>query len=257
MVGHIILWVIIALILFILLVPIGADVNYENGELAVSAKVWKILIKLLPKAPPDPNKPPKEKKPKKPKPIKKKKPKKPKKPKEKSEGEAKPKKKFKLDFTLEEITSLLKKVFSGVGKLFRIRVERFMLHYTAGGGDPYDTAKTFGTVNAVLSALAPICAKKYKSCEADVRTDIDFTLDKAQIDGGIAFTIRLWNVFAAVNTIIFGALGILIKHKLRLFFEKRRNKKNAPAPNDGENEPKNEEHKEIIKETVQAEERTE
>lgn len=219
MVGKIILWIILGMILFLLLVPFGADISYEGGELTVCAKFCGLLIQVIPKAPEDPNAPPKEKKRKR---IKKKKPK-------KETGEGKTKKKPSLSFTFDEIMSLLKKVFRGIGKIFRIKVERFKLHYVAGGSDPYDTAVTFGYVNAGLSALAPICARKFKSTDADVRTDIDFSLDRMQIDFGIAITLRLWTILGGVNTILFGALGILIKNKIRLFFEKRREKKNGTA----------------------------
>lgn len=225
MLGKIILWIILGIILFILLVPFGADISYEGGNLTVCAKFCGLLIQILPKAPPDPNAPPKEKKPKKPKRIKKKKPR----PEESENTAPAPKKKMKLSFTFDEILSLLKKVLRGIGKIFRIKVDRFKLHYVAGGGDPYDTAVMFGYVNAALSALAPVCAKKFRSTDADVRTDIDFSLDKMQIDFGIAVTLRLWTILGGVNTILFGALGILIKNKIRLFFEKRREKKNGSA----------------------------
>ena len=135
-----------------------------------------------------------------------------------------------------------------MGKLFRIRVDRFMLHYTAAGSDPYDTAVTFGYLNAALSALAPICAKKYKSTDADVRTEIDFMKDKTEIDFGIALSFRLCHIFGAVNTILFGALGLLIKNKLRLLFEKIKAKKEK---NTADDDP------EQMKENIQQEERNE
>ena len=43
MVGLIILGVIIAIIVAIMLVPVGADVAYEGGELRLSAKVCGVL----------------------------------------------------------------------------------------------------------------------------------------------------------------------------------------------------------------------
>ena len=64
MVGLIILGVIVAIIVIIMLVPVGADVGYEGGELRVSAKVSGILLQLIPKKPVDETKPKKEKKPK-------------------------------------------------------------------------------------------------------------------------------------------------------------------------------------------------
>lgn len=223
MVGRIILGVIVGIIVLILVVPIGADINYEGGELRVSAKLWKLLINVFPKEPADPDAPPKEKKPKR---IKKKKPKEP------EEGEPAPKKKLKLDFTFDEIMALLKKLFKGLGTILTIHVDRFMLHYVAAGDDPYDTAVTYNYVNAALSTLAPICAKKYRCRDTDVWTDIDFTREQMQLDVGIAVTIRLGQILHGVNIILFGALGILIKNKMRLFSERLRAKKDKTVDDD-------------------------
>ncbi len=77
MVGLIILGVLIGLIVLILMIPVGADLGYEDGKLHVSAKVMGMLLQLYPR-------PPGEKK--------EKKKKKPKKQKEKKEPENKEKK---------------------------------------------------------------------------------------------------------------------------------------------------------------------
>ena len=223
MVGRIILGIIVGIIVLILVVPIGADINYEGGELRVSAKLWKLLINVFPREPADPDAPPKEKKPKR---IKKKKPKEP------AEGEPAPTKKLKLDFTFDEIMALLKKLFKGLGTILTIHVDRFMLHYVAAGDDPYDTAVTYNYVNAALSTLAPICAKKYRCRDTDVWTDIDFTREQMQLDVGIAVTIRLGQILHGVNIILFGALGILIKNKMRLFSERLRAKKEKTVDDD-------------------------
>lgn len=65
MVALIILGAIALVITLIMLVPVGADVGYESGELRLSAKVCGMLLQLLPKPPADESKPPKKKKPKK------------------------------------------------------------------------------------------------------------------------------------------------------------------------------------------------
>ena len=200
MVGRIILGIIVGIIVLILVVPIGADINYEGGELRVSAKLWKLLINVFPKEP--------------------------------AEGEPAPKKKLKLDFTFDEIMALLKKLFKGLGTILTIHVDRFMLHYVAAGDDPYDTAVTYNYVNAALSTLAPICAKKYRCRDTDVWTDIDFTREQMQLDVGIAVTIRLGQILHGVNIILFGALGILIKNKMRLFSERLRAKKEKTVDDD-------------------------
>ena len=250
MVGLIILGVIIAIIVAIMLVPVGADVAYEGGELRLSAKVCGMLLQLIPKPPADETKPKKEKKPKKPK-----KPKKQKKqPEEQAQtGEEKPKKKLDLDFSMDEIMGLVKSVLRGLGRFGRkLSVDRFLLHYTAAGKDPYNTAMTFGYVNGALTTLAPICRRSFDAKDVDVWTDVDFTTEKTKVDFGVALTIRIGQIFGVVFTILFGALGIIIKHKFRKFKEKRANKKAGIPDNEGTAA----ENKEEITKTIQAEERT-
>ena len=215
MVGLIILGILIGLIVLILLIPVGADLGYEDGKLHVSAKVMGILLQLYPKPPPDPNKPPREKK-----------PKKEKKKKEQPEGEEQPKKKRKLPFNKDELLELLKVVLRGFGKFGRkFQVDRFVLRYTAAGYDPYNVAMTYGWVNAALSSLAPLCRERFAVKDCEVRTDVDFTADWMHLDFGLAMTIRIGQILGTALGIGFGALKILLKSKLR---RKREAKLNPP-----------------------------
>ena len=83
-------------------------------------------------------------------------------------------------------------------------------------------------------------------------TDVDFTTEKMKVDFGIALTIRIGQILGVLFTILFGALGILIKHKFRKFKEKRANKK-AGIPENGEAAADN---REEISKNIQPEERT-
>jgi hypothetical protein len=248
----IVLGIIVAIIVLIMLIPVGADISYENGELGVSAKVCGILIQLLPKKPADESEPKKEKKP-----PKEKKPKK-----EKTEKSDKPKKK--LSFNKEEIFALVKAVIRGFGKFGKLTVDRFKLHYVAGGTDPYDTAMTYNYVNAALSTLAPICEEKFIVKDCDIWTNVDFTEDKTKIDFGLCVVIRIGQVFRTVFAIGFAALGILIKNKIRLRKEKKLNPEQESEPavkleaGDVVIEVNNDtiKDKEEIKEKTQEEERT-
>lgn len=230
MVALIILGIIALIITIIMLVPIGADIAYEGGELRVSAKAAGVLFQIFPKNPEDESKPHKEKK-----------PKKEKKPEKTENGEKKPGKKINLDFTFDEIMTLLKKVLNGFGILGKkFRVDRFLLDYTAAGDDPYQTAVVFGNVNAALNILAPICAQRFDVNDLYVRTDVDFTSEKTVLDFGIALTIRIGAIFRMVFAILFGALGVLIRNKLRHLKEKLarklRGEKDEPSEQITEND---------------------
>ena len=214
-------WILVGIVLLILalvlLIPIGADIAYVGGEFTLAARADGLAIQLIPRKPRDSNKPPRKKKEKQPK----------EKPEEPEEKKEKPKKK--LDFTFDEIMDLLKKVLNGLGKFGRLTVRRFMLHYTAAGEDPYNTAMIYGYVNTALCTLAPICAKKFRvTGEVDVATNVDFAADKMQIDAALSVTLRLIQVVHAALAAAFGALGVLIRHKLRLWKEKRAAGKQAP-----------------------------
>ena len=217
MVGLIILGILIALIVLILLIPVGADLGYEDGKLHVSAKVMGILLQLYPKPPPDPNKPLKEKK-----------PKKEKKKKEPAPEEDKPKAKRKLPFNRDELLELVKIALRGFGRFGRkFKVDRFVLRYTAAGFDPYNVAMTYGWVNAALSSLVPLCRRRFDVKDCEVRTDVDFTADWMHLDLGLGFSIRIGQILGTVLGIGFGALWILLRSKLR---RRREAKQNPPEP---------------------------
>ena len=246
MTGLIVLGVIVLIIVGIMLIPVGVDYGYEDGELHVAAKVCGIKLQLFPKAPQDESKPKKEKKPKR---LKKKK------LKAQGEGdEAQPKKKkSKLSFSKDELLGLLTRVLGGFGKFGRkFKVDRFYLRYIAAGTDPYATAVNYAYVNAALAGLAPICAKRFKVKECQVSTDVDFIGEKMTIDLGMAISIRIGQILGTVFSILFGALEILIKNKLRLSRENRKNRKNGPAQAETP-----EQITDKIEENIQAEERME
>ncbi len=201
-----VLGLVLLLLLFLLLIPIGADVEYIGGDLKVSAKACGILIQLIPRKMREKHEKPKKEK-------KAKKPKKPKK--EKEGGEEKPKEKKKPDFTKEEIFELIRKVLGSLKKFGKLTVDRFLLHYTAAGKDPADTATTFAYVNASLCALEPVCSRQFRVRDYDVRTDCDFTTDRMKIDVALCITLRLWQFVRVGVSAAVGALGILLRHKRR------------------------------------------
>ena len=194
---------VILLILLVSLVRVGIDAEYIGGNLIEVYPNSPLLEKLKNRH--------KKEKPKEEAPP----------PAETQPKEEKPKKRLNLNFSRDEMLALAKKALHGVGHILTIRVDRFMLHYTAAGDDPYDTALIYGYVNGALSSLAPLCRKKFKVRDADVRTDVDFTADSMSVDFVIAVTMRIGQIFEGLFIIAFGALGIIIKNKRRLAREER------------------------------------
>lgn len=203
---------VIALIIFLIgRITAGIDLRYVGGKLTVSAKLCGFLIKIYPKEKKPAKEKPKEEKEQKPKEEKPKKEKKEKKPKKKKEGPG-------LMISGDELIELLKKILEGFGKFSKgINVDHFLLHLVVSGKDPYNTARVFAYLNALLSALAPVCAQRFRCKDPDVWTDIDFNSGKWLADIEIAVVLRLGAVFAMLGTVLFGTLGILIRNKWEWF----------------------------------------
>lgn len=217
MIGWIILAVLVGLIVLVMLVPIGADIRYEDEVIRISAKAAGIKLQLIPK----PKREPKAEK------HKKEKPKKEKKPKPEKEKKEPEKKKKSLPFNAEEILELLKIVLGGFGRFGRkFKIERFVLHWIAAGWDPYITARTFSLVNAGLSQLAPICTERFHCRDSSVWTDIDFVRENMFLEFGLTTTIRIGQILGVGFSIGFGAVKVLIRSKLRA---KREAKEEAAA----------------------------
>ena len=229
MVGWIILGIIVLLLFVINMIRIGADVAYEDGVFRLSAKVAGICIQIIPEEEKDGKKPKKEKKPKK------KKEKKEKKPKKEESGEEKEKKKKKglpLGMNLEELLEAVKKVLQRIARFPRkFLIERFKLNLVFAGGDPYRTAMTYGYVNEALSTLMPLARQGFKVRRSEVSTDVDFLGDKTKVDFGMALTIRIGQIVGLVFSIVFAAVGVLIKSKRRQKKERKLAEKNAEAEN--------------------------
>ena len=216
MVGLIILAVLVGIVTLIMLIPIGADIRYEEGVVRLSAKAAWIKLQLIPKQ----RKAVKEEKPKK----EKKKKEKPSKKAKKEDSSAK--KKRSLPFNTEEILELLKTVLNGFGRFGKkFKVERFVLHWIAAGWEPYTTARVFSVVNAALSQLSPICVQRFHCKDSSVWTDIDFVRDDMFLEFGLTVTIRIGQIVGTGLRIGFGALKILLRSKRRVKKEAKEEQK--------------------------------
>lgn len=200
--------IVVLILLLIMLIPVGVDFEYIGGEIKLSALICGLKLKIIPKRE-DSKKKAKEKS-------------------SKIEQEDTPKKEntlkkdrkpFKLCLSADEITEIFRKLLKGLGRL-NFRPKRFLLHWIARGSNPYDTAVTFAKVNAVLSAIAPIFIDKFRTCNSDVWTDIDFSEEKMQLDAALAVDIRIGCFFRMINTVLFGVIGIFIKNRCRLLWLK-------------------------------------
>ena len=202
--------IVLAILLLILLTPLGVDLSYFDGVFALMVKLGLLRLTLLPRRT-------SEGKPKKPK---KKKEKKPKPEKEAEEtGAGKPSRFPKI--TLNDAIELLGLVFQLLGRFRRyLSIDRLTLHLVTGAADPYNAVMLYGALNAALGALSPGFHRAFRVKHEDVRLGCDPTPGASlAAEGQLAFTWRIWALLHSVNCLLYGGL--------RWYLRKRRDQKRA------------------------------
>jgi len=175
--------IILALILLILCLSVGADAAYDSSGFTLKIVIGPFRKTLLP--------------------AKKKKPKKEKEPKEepeeKPEKDEKPKTGLPFRITLSDIRELLGIVFRLLGRLRRaLSIDRFMLHLLVTADDPYDAVTRFGVINALLSALDGPAHRALKIRDEDIQTCVDFEEEDMIVEARIVLTLQIWEILYAV-----------------------------------------------------------
>lgn len=222
MVGWIILGVLVALIVGLCLIPVGFDAGFEHDALHVSAKAMGIQLQLFPR-PKGEVKKPKEEKPKEEKPPEE----------EKEEQPAEKKKGLPLGLSVQELLEIAKAVLRGLGRFgHKMKVDRFRLIFIASEPDPYYTALTYGTVNEILSMLAPLCKKAFTCRDCEVLTGVDFLGNRMQLEFGLGMSIRVGQILGVVFDIAFAALKVVLKSKKRQKQESKAIKADGNQPDE-------------------------
>ena len=178
--------IILAIIILLLLLPVGVDAAFLDEVFSLAVKAGPVKIRILPAKPKKPKKP---------------KPQKPKK--DQKEKSAKPKQKL----TLEDIKGIARLALKALSRLRRfLSIDVLMVYLRVGGGDPYDAAVQYGAINAALGAGLPYLHMAFKIKKQDIKTDIDFSQEKTGADARFAATYQIWELLC----IAFCALGSLI-----------------------------------------------
>ena len=170
------LCIVLAVLVLILILPVGVDAAYIDSAFSLKAKAGPARIGILPKKE-RPDKPEKKKK--------------PKEQKEAPEGKEHPK----LKIGLADIKELLGFALKALGRFQRaLSIDVFMLHMVSGAEDPYDAVMQFGYLNAGLSALSPLFHKVVKIRKEDIRTAVDLELKRPLIEARLAATLQIWEI---------------------------------------------------------------
>ena len=209
-----IVWgIVLAVIVLLLLTKVGVHVRYGD-ELALSAKVGLLRIKILPAK----EKKPKEKKPEKKPENKKEKKKKPK----AAEGHEKKKRKL----TLEDILDIVKVGLKALGRFGRaLRLDRLHLHICVAKDDPYDTVAQYGYLNAALGAALPLLHRAFKIKDEDITTAFRFDMAETALRCEVTATFRIGAIMRIGLCAGGGFLVWLIRRKRRARALKKAEKK--------------------------------
>ena len=125
---------------------------------------------------------------------------------EKPEAEKKPKPPL---VTREMIPDLLKLVLRTLSRFRRkLTVNRFLLHITVGGGDPYSAVMAYGTINYAMATVGSAAGHAFNVRSSDVQTGIDFSADNYTVEAGVTITINLARIIAVAAAAGVGFLKI-------------------------------------------------
>ena len=192
------LGIILAVILLLLILPVGVDLRYEEA-LTLKLKAGPLKFKQQPGKKKPQNK----------------------KPKDKSSGHkaAKAEKAPKPKLTLQDIRELLRIALKALGRLRRqLSIDVLRLHVCVAADDPYDAVLRYGALNAGLGALAPPLHNALRIRTEDVQTDVDVQGGEGSIFLQLIATLQIWEILWIA---LCGGCSFLAWHHAR--------KKNAKA----------------------------
>lgn len=182
--------IIAAVIILILITPVGADAAFGgDGPFSLKIVIGPLRLTLLPP------KPKKEKKPKKPKAKKaKKKP---------ADGEKKPK----LKLALGDIFALAKIALAALGRFRRkLSLDVLTLHLIAGAPDPYDAVMQYNYLNTGLGVLWPLLNRAFNIRRRDVRTALDIGAEGLAAEGRVKATLRIGQILHIANCALYALI---------------------------------------------------
>lgn len=170
--------VIVLLLALILLLRVGLDAAFIEGEVTVSVKIGPFCLKLFPirqKAKTKKQKP------------------------DKNGSEATEKKKTGAKPTKEDIREITDLGLETLGRLRRkLSIDLFMLHLSVASDDPCDTVINYGRINAVISSALPLLHRAFKVKNEDIRTQLDFETEKIYAEARLIAGFHIWEILYIV-----------------------------------------------------------
>jgi len=205
----------LGILLFILLLPIGARVIYNEKGVTVQLVLGLIRFRVFPGKPKPPEDPAvtKEKKRKKILAAEEKKKKKELKKLQTREKPKKPKKKELLGAKIKEFLPFVKLGLHALGDLRTLfTVWKLKLRITYGGGDAASAAMNYGLAWGICGAGMSLLTKALRIHRYDVEPVLDYDCKETRIVADAIVTLTLWRVFGYLFRYGFGAVKILMNN---------------------------------------------
>ncbi|WP_297720381.1 DUF2953 domain-containing protein [Intestinimonas sp.] len=187
--GWVILACILAALLLVSLIRVGADADYDGAQLTVRLRVGPVHLRVYPmkkkreKPPADPETAPKKPSP----------------------GPEKG-----ALFSL--LRALLPVALRAAGSLRRrISVDRLEARILLAGSDPAAVATAFGSVNAMLGMVLPLLEQNFRIRQRDIRTAVDFQRTHSELSAGVALSLTVGQGVSFALRFGFQALGVLLR----------------------------------------------
>lgn len=208
--------VLLVILLFLFLAGLiraGGSVEYSANGLLVRFRVGCFWFQIFPlKKKPEKAEKKREKKGKK-------------KPKKEPEtGKTDQEKQEKKGGTLELVKMALPLVGEAAGALKRrIRIDKLLLDFTAGGRDAAGAALAFGYSNAAVSAILPVFQQNFDLKEYRIRTRVDFSAPAPVIYLCAAVSARIGQLVTFAVILGYKALLVYLKYRKQTKLQKEAN----------------------------------
>lgn len=195
MIALCIIMAVLLVIVIILLIPVGAEAEYDRPGATVWLRIGGIRKILYPRPP---------------KPEGEEKTKKEKKKKEKPEKAAEPKK----GGTLQLIMQLIPVGIEALGRFKRgLIIKKLTLWFCFGGDDPAKVAVSFGGASAGAGLIVPMLQRNFRIKEIDVQNGVDFTSAETTVYAHADIRIRIITILAIAVTAGIKTLKIFAARK--------------------------------------------
>jgi hypothetical protein len=116
---------------------------------------------------------------------------------------------------LKPILDMLPAVKTLLGRLRRrLLIKKLIIHYTAAGGDPYNTAFTFGAANAAIGVVVPILERSFRIKQRDFKMAADFNSVQQGIYINAIISMAVWEAVYIVFAILTAGIRLLKSTKV-------------------------------------------